>query len=1271
MSVSEWMSVDTAEKYHAEDNYYTKTLGIFRGNDRILSILGIKEGQVISKRKGKKIFNQLLRGINPKTGKSLARKSKEGQERRSGFDVSFSPSKSVSLVYEFGSEVTRKAIAEAHQKAVQKAMKSVANHIQVKVPSKHKKNKQKLAKSEIVYAEIEHDVSRESKNGTIDPEIHTHNYIYNLGLDVNGGDKIRSIFNDDLYHHKSGGKEHLINQIGSEYRLTLAAEMEKIGFKMEVTDEKQSFYEVAGVDRDTIMEFSQRAQDIQVQGDEYLQWRLEKATKEAKENGKSEKEIEAIVKEIEDKFGYRDVKIASQNNKIAKKNNVDRDAVRLENRQRFLDFKGIDSQVWVENILVKNKVLIEEKRKELLNEVAPALTILAEKEGVSVQELIEKLTKEEGLWDSESKEKSPLITNVREALDEKNIERATKIVELSIRSVEQESSTFTPKMVLKRAMEMATQDKIPPELLKIEIEKAVTSGELIPFSLQNRNIVLSSKKLYYAEQEIFPLVEAGKGKMLPLLNAEQKAKMENYRINHEDFSKMNEGQVAMSNFIFSSTDKYLAIKGDAGTGKTFSMAYINEAIKKIDPSLAKKMVGISFTGKASAGLEADSGIKSRTLDSFLMSQKNSGRKQEKGRIIIVDEATMVGSLKMQELFKVAEENDDRIVFVGDPKQFAAVSAGSLFKDLLDNDVINKLELTETMRQKNTDIKDIIKDMKNQKWGKAIIALKKRGSLIELEDSEAVLAAGTLYIDSIKDEKMGEDIVDRSLIIASTNIVRNAENTFLRQALKDEGIIGNEEHVFDTYATVNVSGIKQFMAIGIAEAKPDFIIPQGGVRGLNVKETYEFGRVSEDKKSIILLDKDSKKIEIDIEKDGEKLGYFKLEKRDFVKSDVIIFTKNNNELGFKNGMRGKVLEVTDTEITAEIDGKVYKVNPEEYPYLDHGYAVTDYKSQGATTGHVIALAHSRMASQNSFYTQLTRCKYDATIITSNIKKFTENAHKTGVAQSTVGMERIPNDAAIENLWGIKIPEKEEVLSPPKQENPNIKKNIKAVAGITITIPDFIKKSKELGVYVDLRRGVAIFDGERIKLHETEVQSLKKQLRINYSKQKQAEKTKPKKAVNTEKRRPTKRGTERAKRSEPVVSSIQDNENVKKGTGRNLRESAVESIKRKRQERETNKQRSISKLQAISIFKTESKVLEKRVDVLIKDGIPDDAKQRENDSPKVRQVNHNTNDDWGEAPRTRQYDVTAGTIKKERAVKIESTLTDIDKIDSKATIGSKKI
>ncbi len=1203
MTASGWMSVSAAEKYHAEDNYYTKTLGIFRGNKRLLSKLGIKPGQHISKRKGKAIFNKLLRGINPATDKSMFRKLPEGKERRAGFDVTFSPSKSVSLVYEFGSEVTRKAIAAAHQKSVQMAMASVQKHIKVKVPSSKTKNGSKAAQSEIIYAEIEHDVSRESeKTGYIDPDLHTHNFIMNIGLDIEGGDKIRSLDINEIFHKNTGTNTHLINQIGAEYRLSLANELEKIGIKMDVTDKDQNFYEVAGVTRADVLHFSQRSREIKIQAEDFLKWKIKEVEKEGKAKGKTKEQIALDVQKIKNNFGYKDEKIASQNNKIAKKNNVNRDELREQNRGRFLDYKGQDSLLWAENIISKGKVLIEEKRVNLLKDITPALVILAEKEGVTLQEMTEKLAKDETLWNEEATEVSPLISNVREALEAKDVERASKIVELAIKSVEQQSSLFTSKVVLEQAMIMAVEDKLPPELLKAEIEKAVASGEMIPFALTNGNLLFSTPDIHYAEKEVFEFVEAGKDKMKPLLNEEQKAKMEAFRQSHPIYSGMNKGQVEMVDFIFSNTDQFLAGQGDAGTGKTFSLAFLNEAIEQIDPNLAKKLVGISFTGQAAAGIETSSKIDSTTLDTFIMQNSNPNKKQEGGRFIIVDEATMVGSIKMKKLYEIAKRNGDRVLLMGDPKQFAAISAGSLFKDLLDAKIINKFELTEIMRQKNVALKRIVQDMKVHKYTKALDSLAKRGSLFEMDNEQAVLASTSKYIDAIQNAKMGDDIVDRSMIISSTNIVREATNEFVRDELKDRGLIAKEGHNVDTYSSISMVGIQQYMASKIAANKPDFVAVNGGVRGLNNGESYLFAGVSEDKRSILVLDKDGNKVPIDMEEYGESCQFFQQTKKEFVKGEVIVLTKNMKKIGYLNGMRGKILDITENTMTVDIEGKIKVINTDEYPYIDHGYAVTDYKSQGATTGHVIAIAHPRMATTNSIYTQMTRCVHEATMITSNMKELYQNANKSGVAESTIGKARLPKDVALQNIWSKKVPLKED--SVEKVENPLIRETLENAANEAITIPDFVKKCEDKGIYVNLHNKVAVLGKERIKLDDIEIAVWKKGFRKNYSIAKKAglipksSTAKPSKNTNkikgksnekTRSRQP-KRGS-RVQDAEPNRTRGQNNSDASRGQGQDLDKSIAKDSRQGIEERSRDEKRSVQELSSGNVASTAKKTAER--------------------------------------------------------------------------------
>jgi len=94
---------------------------------------------------------------------------------------------------------------------------------------------------------------------------------------------------------------------------------------------------------------------------------------------------------------------------------------------------------------------------------------------------------------------------------------------------------------------------------------------------------------------------------------------------------------------------------------------------------------------------------------------------------------------------------------------------------------------------------------------------------------------------------------------------------------------------------------------------------------------------------------------------------------FAVGDRILFTKNDNNLGVKNGTVGKVLENDVHCIMVQPDDEKAMpivVDLETYNSLDHGYAVTIHKSQGATVDKTWLLA-TKTINQNLLYVAATR------------------------------------------------------------------------------------------------------------------------------------------------------------------------------------------------------------------------------------------------------------------------------------------------------------
>ncbi|MCD2180277.1 Ti-type conjugative transfer relaxase TraA, partial [Rhizobium sp. C1] len=104
-------------------------------------------------------------------------------------------------------------------------------------------------------------------------------------------------------------------------------------------------------------------------------------------------------------------------------------------------------------------------------------------------------------------------------------------------------------------------------------------------------------------------------------------------------------------------------------------------------------------------------------------------------------------------------------------------------------------------------------------------------------------------------------------------------------------------------------------------------------------------------------------------------------RNFAVGDQIVFLKNEGSLGVKNGMLAKVVETGRGRIMAQVgDGEHARqvlVEQRFYNNLDHGYATTIHKSQGATVDRVKVLA-SLSLDRHLTYVAMTRHREDLAV-----------------------------------------------------------------------------------------------------------------------------------------------------------------------------------------------------------------------------------------------------------------------------------------------------
>lgn len=187
-------------------------------------------------------FYNMLNGYSP-DGHQPQVQNAGHPDRQCCWDLTFSAPKSVSVLWALAPEATRHDLEAAHQRAVEQALE----YVEEKAGLTRRGHGGKIQeRAELVFATFQEGASR-----ALDPQLHTHAVLINLGLRRDG--TTGSLKTEDLFgaKMKAGAlyQAKLADQLRDRLGLTL--QRERVGFS------------VVGVPKELCREFSQRRQTIE------------------------------------------------------------------------------------------------------------------------------------------------------------------------------------------------------------------------------------------------------------------------------------------------------------------------------------------------------------------------------------------------------------------------------------------------------------------------------------------------------------------------------------------------------------------------------------------------------------------------------------------------------------------------------------------------------------------------------------------------------------------------------------------------------------------------------------------------------------------------------------------------------------------------------------------------------------------------------------------------------------------------------------------------
>ncbi|WBT09410.1 relaxase domain-containing protein [Corynebacterium sp. SCR221107] len=251
--------------------------------------------------------------------------------------------------------------------------------------------------------------------------------------------------------------------------------------------------------------------------------------------------------------------------------------------------------------------------------------------------------------------------------------------------------------------------------------------------------------------------------------------------------ELNEGQVALARHLLQSGTLVACGVGPAGTGKTTSM----QIVADVWTQQGHNVIGLAPSAAAASVLSEELSIPAHTIDTLTYSWRGRGDAVTAGDVsalpleinpgdmLLVDEAGMATTDNLAALVEIAEATGAIVRVIGDPQQLDAVGTGGLFDTMCRyNDAV---ELTDVMRFSHG---------KDPEQAEASIGLRSgEASAVDFYEARGWLHGGTreqMLVEAVNAYLADTARGRRSLVVASTNADVDAMNEMIREYRIEQG-----------------------------------------------------------------------------------------------------------------------------------------------------------------------------------------------------------------------------------------------------------------------------------------------------------------------------------------------------------------------------------------------------------------------------------------------------------------------------------------------------
>lgn len=454
--------------------------------------------------------------------------------------------------------------------------------------------------------------------------------------------------------------------------------------------------------------------------------------------------------------------------------------------------------------------------------------------------------------------------------------------------------------------------------------------------------------------------------------------------------ELSDEQKNVVSTVLQSRNDIMAIQGKAGTGKTTTLATLIDGIEQGGGSavvLAPTADAAYETLKKDGDTyQSEAMQNAHTLARYLVDERLW--EGTKGSTLIVDEAGLLSVDDMHSLFALADQNNNRVVLVGDITQHNSVMRGDAFRILQQEAGLTPVSLEEIRRQRG-DYKDAVHTIAEGKLVEGFDKLDRMGKVhVETDDAARYKKLANHFADVMQAGKS-------TLTIAPTHAEGNQVNASIRSELKERGLVKNEETTLTRLENLRLFEAERGDGFNYAEGQ--VIRFQRNAKGElgRIYKSTEFSVSKVDKQNVWMTDEKGVEQKLDLTQ-AAKFEVYQEQHINLAVGDHIRITEGHKTVDGKRLNNGASYAVKGFDKDGNVKLNNNWLLDSSKGNFDHGYVRTSIASQGKTIDHIFLAQgadYAGAASTEQFYVSVSRGKQSVELYTDDKAEIREQIQRS--------------------------------------------------------------------------------------------------------------------------------------------------------------------------------------------------------------------------------------------------------------------------------------